>query len=99
MLFTLAGIATGVGDLYRYHEPPVELRLQVQEPERELAEVRATSQRIGEDKPRRSAGFICASLLVIVLISRAAGFTPAVFGGANPRRSPCCNAGVLPRRQ
>ena len=37
MLFTLAGIATGVGDLSVYHEPPVERRVEVQEPERELA--------------------------------------------------------------
>jgi hypothetical protein len=41
ILFTVAGIATCVAALYLYHYPPVERRVEVQEPERELTQVLA----------------------------------------------------------
>jgi len=40
IVLTLAGIAACVAALYLYYYPPVERRVEVQEPERELAEVR-----------------------------------------------------------
>jgi hypothetical protein len=40
ILLTLAGIAACVAALYLYYYPPVERRVEIQEPERELAEVR-----------------------------------------------------------